>query len=70
MDEYPVLDSATYSRIDELLRIARSAVAKAQEESRRLGVPNVYSINGRIYFELPSGELSTTDPYTDRPKGT
>ena len=63
MTDYPTLDSATYSRIDDFLRIARSAVAKAQEESRKLGVPNVYSINGRVYFELPSGELSTVDPY-------
>lgn len=58
-----VLDLATYVRVDELLRVARTAVAKAQEENRRLGVPNVYSINGRIYYELPSGELSLNDPY-------
>ncbi len=63
MTDYPTLDGATYSRIDDFLRVARSAVAEAQEESRKLGVPNVYSINGRIYFELPSGELSTVDPY-------
>jgi hypothetical protein len=38
-------------------------VRKAQEESRRLGVPNVYSINGTIYYERPDGTLSTEDPY-------
>ena len=63
MSNDAILSAAAYARIDELLRIASSAVAKAQEESRRMGVPNVYSINGRIYYELPSGELSTTDPY-------
>jgi hypothetical protein len=41
----------------EWSRIASSAANKAIEENRRLGVPNVYSINGRIYFELPNGEL-------------
>jgi len=55
----------TYAAIDQIVRIGNVAVAKAQEESRRLGVPNVYSIHGRIYYETPTGELSTSDPYTD-----
>jgi hypothetical protein len=65
MSDSSILSSDTYSRIDEFLRIARTAVAKVQDESRRRGVPNVYSLNGRIYFELPSGELSMDDPYVD-----
>lgn len=32
-------------------RIASRAVHKAQEENRRLGVPNWYSINGEIVNE-------------------
>jgi len=66
MNDKPPFDAATYARIDEFVRITREAVVEAQEESRRLGVPNVYSINGRIYYELPSGELSTTDPYVEK----
>jgi len=49
--------------LDEIMKIGRRAVHEAQEESRRLGVPNVYSINGFLYYELPSGELSRTDPW-------
>ena len=52
----------TYQKADELMRICRSAVRKAQEESRRLGVANVYSIDGTIYYELPSGEHSRVRP--------
>jgi len=52
----------------EFERIGNAAVKAAQEESRRLGVPNVYAINGRIYYELPSGELSLTDPYVEPDK--
>ncbi len=63
------LPPRTYAKIDELLRIGSSAVAKAQEDSRRKGVPNVYSINGRLYYETPTGELSTSDPYVGRQKG-
>jgi len=52
----------TLTKLDEIIRIGRRAVSKAQEHSRKLGVPNVYSINGRLYYELPSGELSLSDP--------
>ncbi len=62
MNEDPPLSAETYAIIDELIRVGNIAVAEAQEESRRLGVPNVYSINGRIYYELPSGELTTEIP--------
>ena len=66
MTEQRLLDIDTYERIDDFLRVATFAVAKAQEDSRQKGVPNVYSINGRIYFELPSGELSTIDPFLNK----
>lgn len=41
-------------------RIANAAVHKAQEENRRLGVPNWYSINGVIVneAELNDQEIS------------
>ena len=63
MIENPQLTSETYAKIDQLIRLGSIAVAQAQDDSRRLGVPNVYSINGRIYYETPTGELSATDPY-------
>lgn len=63
MLQEPTLSAETYARIDEFVRVGRRAVANAQEENRRAGVPNVYSINGRIYYELPNGELSLEDPW-------
>jgi hypothetical protein len=69
MTEDSPLDSAQLAKVDEIIRIGRRAVRKAQEESRRLGVPNVYSINGILYYELPSGELTRTDPYPAREVG-
>ena len=63
MSSHPAKDMDAYREMSEVQRIASRAVQKAQDESRRLGVPNVYCINGIIYHELPSGELSTTDPY-------
>ena len=56
-------DAETLGKIEYLRRIGQRAVHRAQEESRRLRIPNVYSINGVLYWELPNGELSRTDPY-------
>ena len=51
-----------YEKIQELIRIGNRGVRNAQEENRRRGIPNVYSINGILYYELPNGELSREDP--------
>ena len=51
---------------EELVQIGERAVQDAQEENRQLGIPNVYSINGILYYELPNGELSRTDPYSKK----
>lgn len=66
----PRLTAETYATIDEIVRVGNRAVANAQNESRRLGVPNVYSINGRLYYETSAGELSTTDPYVSSERVT
>lgn len=40
-------------------RVANAAVHKAQEENRRLGVPNWYSINGKIVNEAELTDQET-----------
>ena len=45
----------TFEKTDELIRLGADAVNRAQDESRKLGVPNVYSINGKLYREGPNG---------------
>ena len=57
-----VTNLKTFQKANEMLRILRTAVHKSQEENRRRGIPNVYSIHGRLHYELPSGELTTTPP--------
>jgi hypothetical protein len=54
---------------EEIDRIGNHAVQSAQEENRRLGIPNVYSINGVLYWELADGTLSRTDPYENQSNG-
>lgn len=43
----------------KILKLGNRAVKKAQENNRKKGIPNVYSINGKIIFELPDGTLTT-----------
>jgi hypothetical protein len=51
----------------EWSRLGREATQETLAENRRLGVPNVYAINGRSYYELPNGELSLEDPGVSPP---
>lgn len=49
----------------ELKRIGTQAAREAQEENRRLGIPNAYSRNGTLYFELPDGMITQEDPFLE-----
>jgi hypothetical protein len=57
------ITAETYEKVRELIRAGNKAARAVQEENRKRGIPNVYSINGLLYYELPNGELSRTDPY-------
>ena len=63
MDKRKKIDIETYRQAADMLVIGSRAVRKAQEENRRSGVPNVYAHNGTLYYELPSGELTTDNPF-------
>lgn len=53
-------------RHQDIVQLSQQAVRQAQAESRRLGVPNVYFIDGQVHYELADGRLSLTDPYPTR----
>ena len=60
------LSLETYKQAHEFQRIGNLAAKRAQEENRKKGIPNVYSFNGHIYYELPNGELTKEDPYEEK----
>ena len=62
------LSLETYKQSLEFLRIGNRAVKRAQEENRKKGIPNVYSYNGHIYYELPNGELTKENPLKNASK--
>ena len=52
-----------YHWMFELTQIGNTAVQQAQAGNRRQGIPNAYSHRGRLYFELPTGELTLQNPF-------
>lgn len=48
-------------------KVANNAVREAQKRSLENGVPNVYSKNNVLYYQLPDGTITMEDPFS---KGT
>jgi len=61
---FPSLEA--YHFASEVRQMGAAGVRKAQEDSRRAGVPLVYSINGILHWELPDGSLTTKDPWNGK----
>lgn len=55
-----------YEMLLKITRIGNRAVAKAQEENRKFGLPSVYSKNKKLYYELPDGTITMENPLVDR----
>ena len=51
-----------YIKLAKILRIGNAAVARAQAENRAFGLPEVFVKAGRLYYLLPSGEVTTERP--------
>lgn len=56
------LQKKTYQEAEEFTRIFERAIRGAQEENRRLGLPSVFSKNGKLYFLLPDGNIVNERP--------
>ncbi len=48
---------------DEIRKIGARAVRKAQADNHAKGLPNVYSKNGVIYWQLPDGTITMKSPF-------
>lgn len=53
-----------YERLLRITQIGNRAVRKVQEENRKKGIPNVYARNGKPYYEMPDGTITTISPFT------
>jgi hypothetical protein len=50
-----------YEHSAKLQRLANRGAQKAQEETHKAGLPNAYSLNGKIIYQFPDGSI--TDRY-------
>ncbi len=55
-------DESIYRELVDILRIANSAVNNAKSENRKLLIPEVFSIGGRLYYLLLNGEITSERP--------
>lgn len=46
----------------KVLKIASRATKEAQKKSLKNGIPNVYSKNNNIFFQLPDGTITQEEP--------
>ena len=51
--------------LEFIQKIGNEAVRNAQMENLKKGVPNAYSKNGTLYFQLPNLNITTEDPFRD-----
>jgi hypothetical protein len=46
-----------YQKASELSAIMNDAIKETQEENKKKGVPNVFSIDDTIFYEMPDGKI-------------
>jgi len=61
-------DSDIYIELANILRIANKAVMKAKEENKKLGIPDTFWKNGKVYYVLGNGEITSEPPAIMRKK--
>ena len=60
-----LIDITTYQEATHLTNLLSQAVKAAKEKNRINGLPNDFVINGKTYYELPNGEITTINPLAD-----
>ena len=56
-------DLLLYLKGFEIESIGNQAIKKVQKENKDLGIPLVYSVDGKIYYELADGTITTNSPF-------
>ena len=53
----------TYELTLKIARIGSRALREAHEENHRQGLPNIFTRNKKLYFEMPDGTITTDNPF-------
>lgn len=60
---YQMTQKAKIDISDTIQQIGNDAVREAQKKNLANGIPNVYSKNGVLYFQLPDGTITMDNPF-------
>jgi hypothetical protein len=52
-----------YQQASEFARIGQKAAQIAKTRLRSKGIPIVFSRNGKIFYEMPDGEITSKSPF-------
>jgi len=55
-------DISAYQTASYYINLFSQAVKEAKEINRRNGLPNDFVINGKRFYELPNGDITTENP--------
>jgi hypothetical protein len=58
-------DIELYRIGSEISEIGRRAINKVKDENKKLGVPLVYSRDGKIFYEMPDGTITNRSPFNE-----
>jgi len=58
-------DLNLYLKGFEIEAIGNKAIKNIQEENKKKGIPLVYSIDNKIYYELADGTITTKSPFEE-----
>ncbi len=53
----------TYELTLKIARIGSRALREAHEENHRQNLPNIFTRNKNLYFEMPDGTITTDNPF-------
>ena len=52
-----------YQRALELIAIGNKGVQLALAENKKKGLPNVFGIDNKIFYQMPDGTVTTKSPF-------
>ncbi len=51
-----------YKKAIQFEKIGNEGIRRAMDENRKRGIPIIYTINGKLVYELPDGQILTQKP--------
>ena len=57
-----IKNKSWYFETNKMLKIANQAVQKAKEENKSLSIPEAFCKNGKVFYLLPNGKITSQKP--------